>query len=173
MNQQYPGDIAPLMRACADLAQRRANDLARVRASVTKLKSNLAHTLVQFDQARSVSSTRVQALRVQTTRTLSEGRRARSVQLAGLRARFAKDHARTSEQTRKALGSFRAGLQAAVGAIKQQTQIAKRARFKSGSLHRAVPPISKENSRVAPSAIPAESIQTRAKRSDLRSFLDL
>ena len=173
MNQQYPGDIAPLMRACADLAQRRANDLARVRASVTKLKNNLAHTLVEFDQARSASSMRLQALRAQTTRTLSEGRRARSVQLAGLRARFAKDHARSSAQTRQALGSFRAGLQAAVGAIKQQTQIAKRARFKSGSFHRAVLPISKENGRIAPSVTPVESIQTLAKRSDVRSFLDL
>ena len=173
MNQQYPGDIAPLMRACADLAQRRAEDLARVRASVSQLKGNLARTLVQFDQARSESSTRVQALRAQTTKTLSEGRHARSVQLANLRARFAKDHARSSAQTRQALGSFRADLQAAVGAIKQQTQIAKRVRFKSGSFHRAGLPISKENSRVAPSASPAESIQVRVKRSDVRSFLDL
>ena len=172
MNQQYPGDIAPLMRACAELAQRRSDDLARVRASVGKLKRELGHTLARFDHARSASNSQVQAMRAQTTKTLSDGRCARSQQLAGLRARFAQDRALSSARTRQALSSFRIGLQAAVSAIKQQTQLAKRARFQSGSLHPAVLASSKHSRRV-PASAPVNPVPVLSKRSAARSFLDL
>ncbi len=174
MDQQFPGDIAPLMRACADLARRRADDLARVRTSVSQLKNNLARTLVQFDHARNESAARIQALRAQTTQSLADNRRERSQQLADFRARLAKDHARTTEQTRQALGSFRDALQAAVSDIKKQTQVAKRARFKTGSFRHAAAP-AKPPSRptsVADTA-PIARKRNRSGANDSRSFLDL
>lgn len=58
MKQDYPGDIAPLMHACAELARRRAADLQRVRATVQHLKTELASTLLRFTQAREVSVAR-------------------------------------------------------------------------------------------------------------------
>lgn len=58
MKQDYPGDIAPLMHACAELARRRAADLQRVRATVQHLKTELASTLLRFTQARETSVAR-------------------------------------------------------------------------------------------------------------------
>jgi hypothetical protein len=171
MNQQYPGDIAPLMRACAELAQRRADDLARVRASVVNLKSNLARTLVQFDQLRSKSSARVQKLRAHTTQTLTEDRHARSQQVTGLLTDFAKAHARKSAGTRQALNDFRMSLQAEVSALKQQTRVAQRARFRSGSFRVAALP--NKAPPVNTSSPAATNSTTQAKRTRARSFLDL
>jgi len=166
MKQQYPGDVRPLMAACADLAQRRAADLARVRSSVATLKQDLARTLNDFDQMRSSSAARVGAMREHTVRSLKADRQSRSQQVDDLRARFARERADARGTLTRSLDTFRTALQAAVGDIKSRTQQAKSERFKSGSFESAKP------TPTPPKPSATVSKKAQGKRPGARDFLD-
>lgn len=166
MKQQYPGDIRPLMSVCAELAQRRTHDLDRVRSTVASLKSNLAQTLDTFAEMRADSAARIGALRTHTMQSLAANRRARSADIAELRARFANERAQTIQSQRHALGQFREQLDQAVSAIKTQTQSAKSVRFRSGSFSAVA------EAKPVKAAVPAPKKAPAVKRNSARSFLD-
>ena len=168
MEQEYPGDIRPLMKACSDLAIRRRGDLHKLSSAVDHLRGNLANTLQQFAVDRGAAIRQVAALRSNLRDRLAQSRADRLQAVAGLRDRFATERQQTHQSLQQELGSFRKELANSVEAIRQRTAHAKTKRFKTGSFT-LTPAKAVSKAKVTAVATP---ISKSAKRSAAMSFLD-
>lgn len=135
MEQEYPGDIRPLMRACAELAQRRRESLARVRRHVDTLKGELDRTLERFAEEREHSRENVRRLLAELKRRLAENQRRRSEELARLRESFREAAEARRSTLRATLTDARNAVRASVNELRQRTAHAKSMRFRTGSFN--------------------------------------
>jgi len=116
VEQEYPGDIRPLMKACSDLAIRRRGDLHKLSSAVDHLRGNLANTLQQFAVDRGAAIRQVAALRSNLRDRLAQSRADRLQAVAGLRDRFATERQQLRSNLRDRLAQSRADrLQAVAG----------------------------------------------------------
>ncbi len=142
MESRYPGDIRPVMAACAALAQKRALALADVRKAVSELRDDVALAAMEMQQAARERRAELGDLQRQVRRSLADSRRSREQQVESMRAQFARQRADTARSLRDTLTSARAQIRSEVADLKARTRAAQATRFKTGSFHAsAVAPV--------------------------------
>lgn len=167
MESRYPGDIRPVMAACAALAQKRASALADVRKAVADLRDDVALAAMDMQQAARERRAELGEMQHQVRRTLADSRRSREQQVESLRAQFARQRADTARSLRDKLGSARAQIRREVADLKARTRTAQAARFKTGSFHGVAAPVQQVVQVVtgtvdlAPKVIRAAAVDTR------------
>lgn len=138
MESRYPGDIRPVMAACAALAQKRASALADVRKAVSELRDDVALAAMEMQQAARERRAELGDMQRQVRRSLADSRRSREQQVESMRAQFARQRADTSRSLRDTLTSARAQIRREVADLQARTRSAQAARFKTGSFHASV-----------------------------------
>ncbi|MCU0756065.1 MAG: hypothetical protein MUE46_13215 [Xanthomonadales bacterium] len=138
MESRYPGDIRPVMAACAALANKRASALAEVRKAVSELRDDVALGAMEMQQAGRERRAELGDLQRQLRRSLANSRQSREQQVESMRAQFARQRAETARSLHESLRSARAQIQREVAELKARTRTAQAARFKTGSFHASV-----------------------------------
>lgn len=138
MESRYPGDIRPVMAACAALARKRASALADVRKAVAELRDDVALSAMEMQQAARERRAELGDMQRQVRRTLADARQSREQQVDSLRTHFARQRADTARSLRDSLGAARAQIRREVAELKARTRSAQAARFKTGSFHASV-----------------------------------
>lgn len=138
MESRYPGDIRPVMAACAALAQKRASALAGVRKAVADLRDDVALSAMEMQQAARERRSELGDMQRQVRQSLADARQSREQQVESMRTQFARQRADTARCLRDTLSNARAQIRRDVSEIKARTRTAQGARFKTGSFHASV-----------------------------------